>query len=85
MQYLYTESSINTLNNDKSYKYYELIRVPNSETPNIIQTRARSKAPTFEQLKTRNTIKRKLNKEGIDTTNIVTDKRERKPTDRLHY
>ena len=73
------------LSNGKTYKYYELMRVQTSEAPNIIQTRARSKAPTFEQLKTRNTIRRRLNKDGIDTTNIILSKRSRKATDKFSY
>ena len=74
-----------TLDNNKSYKYYELMFVSDSQKPNIIKTRTKTNEPTKEQLRKTNSIKRKLTKEGIDTSNIIIEKRERKPTDRFKF
>ena len=68
-----------TLDNGNMYKYYELQKVDNVHTiPNT------NIEPTREQLKKKNTIKRKLNNEGIDQQ-VINEKRARTSTDRFHY
>ena len=69
-----------TLENGKTYKYYELQlvdTVQKLEKPN--------KEPTREQMKKDITVKRRQKKEGIEKPNIVTEKRLRKQTDKFHY
>ena len=68
------------LDNGSTYKYYELQKIKNNEDLNKI-----SKLPTREDLRKKNTIKRKLKRENIDLTNILTQKRERKKVDKLGY
>ena len=59
------------------YKYYELQKVDNVHTiPNT------NIEPTREQLKKKNTIKRKLNNEGIDQQ-VINEKRARTSPDRF--
>ena len=41
--------------------------------------------PTKEQLRKVITVKRKQKKEGVDLSNMIESKRQRKETDRLHY
>ena len=69
-----------TLENSKTYKYYELQlvdTVQKLEKPN--------KKPTREQMKKDITVKRRQKKEGIEKSNIITAKRPRKQTDKFHY
>ena len=70
------------LDDGKTYKAYDIQLVKESIEPKTIQTRAKTKQPTVEQMRKANTIKRRLIKEGVDVGNIIRDKRERKPTDR---
>ena len=71
------------LNNDRSYKYYELQLVPTVQSQKIIETRTKANEPSKEQLRRINTIRRRLAKEGIDISNVIKEKRERIPTDRF--
>ena len=64
-----------TLNNNKVCKYYELQAVPIVEKLESIVTRAKSKEPSIEQVRKQNTIKRRLKKEDIDLSNILTSSR----------
>ena len=73
------------LDNNKVFKYYELMPADDIQQLHIAITRAKEKEPTKEQLRKANTIKRRLTKEGIDITNIVREKRDRKPTDRFKF
>ena len=73
------------LDNGKTYKAYDIQLATETPGPKVIKTRSKTNQPTVEQMRQVNTINRRLRKEGVDTTNIVSDKRERKPTDRLHY
>ena len=66
-----------TLDNGESYKYYDLQKVNESQTPKIIQTRQKSNEATLKDIRNQNTIKRRLNKEGIDLSNIIHEKRKR--------
>ena len=68
-----------TLDNGNVFKYYELQKVDNVHTiPNT------NIEPTREQLKKKNTIKRKLNNEGIDQQ-VINEKRARTSPDRFHF
>ena len=69
-----------TLDNGKGYKYYELQKVI---TPEIYKKETRQKEPEREELRKKNTIKRRLKKEGIQLSRIIKEKRIRKPMDRL--
>jgi hypothetical protein len=69
-----------TLDNGKIMKYYELQKITKLE-----KLEKPTKEPTIEELKKQKTIKRRLNKDGIDLSNIVKKSRKRLPTDRLHY
>lgn len=66
------------LDNGKSYKYYELQLVKNSQELDkpIVE-------PTREQLMKQNRVKRRFRQTGLDTADIVSGKRERKVVDRL--
>ena len=64
----------------ESYKYYELQKVI---TPDIYKKETRQKEPQREELRKKNTIKRRLKKEGIQLSRIIKEKRIRKPTERL--
>ena len=68
------------LDNDKTYKYYELQRVGDVQKLENPTTE-----PTREQMKKDITVKRKQKKEGIEKSNIVVEKRPRKQTDKFHY
>ena len=72
------------LDNNKWYKYYELLSAETVQSLNVINTRSKTNIPTREQLKKATTIKRRLNKEHIDK-NIINEKRERKQTNRFHF
>ena len=65
------------LDNGESYKYYALQKVNESQEPKIIQTRQKSNESTLKDIRKQNTIKRRLNKEGIDLSNIIHEKRKR--------
>ena len=65
------------LDNGESYKYYDLQKVNESQAPKIIQTRQKSNEATLKDIRKQNTIKRRLNKEGIDLNNIIHEKRKR--------
>ena len=69
-----------TLDNGKTFKYYELQLV----TANEHVTRD-AKEQSREELMKQNRIKRVQLKEGIDTRVVLKEKRNRKPTDRFHY
>ena len=73
------------LNNDRAYKYYELQLIPIVQSQKIIETRAKANEPSKEQLRKANTIKRRLTKDGIDISNVIKERRERKPTDRFKF
>ena len=68
------------LDNDKTYKYYELQLVKDVQGLKTPVT-----GPSREQMKKVITVKRKLTKEGIDKSNIVISKRPRKQTDKFHF
>jgi len=68
------------LDNDKTYKYYELQRVGD-----VQKLEKPTTEPTREQMKKDITVKRRQNKEGIEKSNIVAEKRPRKQTDKFHY
>ena len=72
------------LDNNKRYKYYELLPTETVKNLQVIETRSKANIPTREQLKKNITIKRRFNKQSIDR-NLVTEKRERKATNRFHY
>ena len=54
-------------------------------TPEIYKKETTQKEPQREDLKKKNTIKRRLKKECIQLNRITKEKRIRKPTDRLLY
>ena len=68
------------LDNGKIKKYYELQLVDSVQNLNIPENKT-----TREFLRKQNTIKRKLKRENIDLTNILTQKREIKKVDKLRY
>ena len=74
-----------TLDNGVVCKYYELQPISAIQTKKIIQTRSRTNEPTYEQLKKEKLVKAKLRKESVDTSNIITGKRNRISTNRFHY
>ena len=61
-----------TLDNERTYKYYELQLVKENE-----HVTREAKEPTREELRRENHNKRTLRKEGIDISNIITGKRKR--------
>ena len=70
------------LDNGKTYKAYDIQLATETPGPKVIKTRSKTNQPTIEQMRRDNTINRRLRTEGVDITNIVKEKRERKPTDR---
>ena len=70
------------LDNDKTYKYYELQKVDNVQKLEKLLI-----GPTIETIRKQNSIKRKQKKESIDLGNIINEnrKRNRLATDRLNY
>ena len=70
------------LDNDKTYKYYELQKVDNVQKFEKLLI-----GPTIETMRKQNSIKRKQKKESIDLGNIINEnrKRNRLATDRLNY
>lgn len=74
-----------TLDNDKIYKYYELMPVKYVQQMQMRTTRQKEKEPSRELLKKVSTSKRRMAKEGISMSNILTTKRSRKPTDKFSY
>ena len=58
---------------------------PKQKDPKLFKTRLRTQQPTIEQMTETNKITRVPRKEGINTTNISQQKRQRKPTDRLQH
>ena len=60
------------------YIYYNLKKVNDSQAPKIIKTRQKSNEVKLKDIRKQNTIKRRLNKEGIDLNNIVHEKRKRR-------
>jgi len=74
------------LSNGKSYKPYQLQLISDVFDAGLsTRTRAHQQIPTREQLKKEKNVIRKQKKEGLDQTNIVTNKRSRKQTDKFHY
>ena len=69
-----------TLDNGKTFKYYELQHVKNNE-----HITREAKEPGREQLMKENRVRRTLHKEGIEPRTVTSEKRQRKPTDRFHY
>ena len=65
-----------TLDNNKTFKYYELQLVKNNE-----HVTREAKEPTREQMMKENRVRRKLKKDD----DIVLEKRQRRQTDNLHY
>ena len=73
-----------TLSNNKTYKSYQLQLINNVFDVGLsTRTRAHQQIPTREELKIKNTTKRRLKKEDVSPSNIVQGKRQRKQTDRL--
>ena len=68
------------LDNGKAYKYYELQGI--TDVQKLENT---TKEPTREHLVKQTSVNRKLKNENIDISNIVTNKRERKPNYKFHY
>jgi len=74
------------LSNEKTYKPYQLQLISDVFDAGVsTRTKAHQQIPTREQLKKEKNVKRKQKKEGLDQTNIVTNKRSRKQTDKFHY
>ena len=67
-----------TLDNNKTYKYYELQLIKESQNLNLERAE-----PTREELRKQNTVKRRLRKEDINLKNIVNTKRTRQKTDKF--
>ena len=67
------------LDNDKMYKYYQIMKV------HLTDNDQRKRIEERQIIKKQRTIQRRLNKEGVDIQNILKKKRKRKVTDRLHY
>ena len=72
------------LDNGKEYKYYQLQKINAVELHEPRRTRAKDNEKSIQQLRRSNTIKRRLNKEGVDLANVTTGKRTIKQTDRYH-
>ena len=73
------------LDNDKYYMYYQLQKVNDVYDAGVnTRTRQKQNIPQPEELKKARTIKRRLNKEDIDLSNVIQGKRERKQVDRYH-
>lgn len=68
-----TNSHSYILDNDKKYKYYHLQLIKNVE--GLEKERIQQ---TTEQIKKERTVKRRLNQEGVNMSNIVKSKRESK-------
>ena len=68
-----------TLDNGKNYKYYELQPVDEVEKLN-----KNFNSPTVEELKKNKQVKRKFKQSGLDTSDIITSKRETRPIERLN-
>ena len=69
-----------TLDNDKTFKYYELQLVKSNE-----HVTREPRESSREAIMKENRVKRSLRKEDIDTANIITNKRQRKQTDKFTY
>ena len=67
------------LDNGKTYKYFQLMKV------NIKPEEKLLRENEMKHIKKQNTIKRKLNQEGIELNRIMKRKRKRKTTDRLKF
>ena len=73
-----------TLSNNKTYKPYQLQLINNVFDVGLsTRTRAHQQIPTRDELKNKNTVKRRLKKEDVSASNIVQGKRQRKQTDRF--
>ena len=73
------------LDNNRTYKYYELLPVQRVETMHMATTRRKAKEPTKEQLKKTNTSRRRLKREGLAVSNMLNSTRIRAPTNRFTY
>jgi len=67
------------LDNGQIKKYYEMQLVNNVENLNTQQV-----TPSRQQMNTERRVKRKFKQSGLDTSDIIISKRERKPTQRLN-
>ena len=75
-----------TLDNEKTYKPYQLQLISNvSDVGLSTRTRVHQQIPSREVLKKKNTIKRRLKKEGLHLSDILMNNGTRTATDKFHY
>ena len=75
-----------TLDNAKTNKQYQLQLISNvSDVGLSTRTRVHQQIPSREVLKKKNTIKRRLKKEGLTLSDILMNNRTRTATDKFHY